>query len=268
MIELKYKQVGRLLKMKNYKKLLVGTTMVIALTLAGCSTDDGAETDTTVEDGTEQVAEAQPLVIAQPEILQIEDDVVDVAQLQANLDAINNGERLDSYEPVNEDERVLEVPTNPEFDDSVYTAKDPKDLHEGTHFLYVGRVTCPYCVMLRTNLDPVVGQLDLDLGYVDTDIPEDEQYMVEEFGLTSVPQIVVFHEGEVVASFPQQNMFLEEGVDYQSLANGLGDLTNIYLMYKHDVELTDNLEPVEEEDEVTETDSSVEEDSEGEGSEE
>ena len=262
------------MRMKNTsKRLLLGASAVIALTLAGCSTvgDNGVDGDN--GDSTEQVQQVQPLHIAKPTIAQVEDDVVDTAELQANLDAINEGERLPDYEPVNEDERVLDVQDNQEFNDSVYTLKDPKDLKEGTHFVYVGRVTCPYCTMLRVNLDPVVEQLNLGLGYVDTDNDEYNAYMVEEFGLVSVPQIVVFHEGEVVAQFPQTNMYLEAGVNYQSLANGLGDLANIYLGFKHgftieDIDEEGNvIEQVEEtteeetteEESVEETDESVEE---------
>ena len=225
--------------MKNTsKRLLLGASAVIALTLVGCTATN--ETDTDVDtDETEQVQEVQPLHIAKPDIVDIEDDVVDTAQLQANLDAINEGERLEGYEPVNEEERVLDTVEGFEPNDEHYTAKDPKDLHEGTHLVYVGRETCPYCMLLRPNLDPVVEQLGLGLGYIDTDNEEYEQIMVEEFGLRSVPMIAVFHDGEVIAEFPQQNMYLDAGVNYQSLANGLGDLTNIYLTYKHDIDVSE-----------------------------
>ena len=244
--------------MKNTsKRLLLGASAVIALTLAGCTATN--ETDTDVDtDETEQVQEVQPLHIAKPDIVDIEDDVVDTAQLQANLDSINEGERLPDYEPANEDERVLEPVEGFETNDEHYTAKDPKELHEGTHLVYVGRDTCPYCVLLRVNLDPVVEQLGLGLGYIDTDNEEHEQIMVEEFGLRSVPMIAVFHDGEVIAEFPQQNMYLDAGVNYQSLANGLGDLTNIYLTFKHDIEVSD-----EESAEDTAEESVVEETEEG-----
>lgn len=226
--------------MKNTsKRLLLGASAVIAITLVGCSNGDNDEDVVGETDNTEQVQEVQPLHIEKPEIIDIEDDVVDTAQLQVNLDAINEGERLEGYVPVNEEERVLEPVEGFETNDEHYTAKDPKDLHEGTHLVYVGRDDCPYCVLLRINLDPVVEQLGLGLGYIDTDNKEHEEYMVEEFGLRSVPMIAVFHDGEVIAEFPQQNMYLDAGVNYQSLANGLGDLTNIYLTYKHDIDVSD-----------------------------
>lgn len=250
--------------MKNTsKKWLLGASAVIALTLAGCSNEDATDTTDQVEDGTEQVQEAQPLHIAKPDIIEVDDDVVDTAQLQANLDAINEGERLEGYEPVNEDERVLDTVEGFEPNDEPYTPKDPQDLHEGTHFVYIGRNTCPYCMLLRPNLDPVVEQLELELGYIDTDNEEHEEYMVKEFGLVSVPMIAVFHEGEIIAEFPQHNMYLEEGVNYQSLANGLGDLTNIYLIYKHDIDVSEE-EPAEEpaEEPVEETEEPSEEPSE------
>lgn len=248
--------------MKNIsKRLLLGASAVIALTLAGCSIGNNDEDGAGETDSTEQVQEAQPLHIAKPDIIDIEDDVVDTAQLQANLDAINEGERLEGYEPVNEEERVLDTVDGFEPNDEHYTAKDPKDLHEGTHLVYVGRNTCPYCMLLRPNLDPVVEQLGLGLGYVDTDNKEHEEYMVKEFGLVSVPMIAVFHDGEVIAEFPQQHMYLDAGVNYQSLANGLGDLTNIYLTYKHDIEVSEE-EPTEETAEDT-AEESVEETEEG-----
>lgn len=220
---------------KASKKLLLGASAVIALTLAGCSANEDTSTEVAEETATGEVQEAQPMVIEKPEIIDVEDDEVDTAQLQANLDAINEGERLPDYVPVNDEERVLELPAGQETNDSVYRPIDPKELSEGTHLAYIGRDTCPYCVLLRTNLDPVVEQLELGLKYVDTDNKEYEQYMVENFGMQSVPMLAVFHDGEVVAMFPQANMYLAEGVDYQSLANGLGDLTNIYLTFKHDL---------------------------------
>lgn len=247
--------------MKNTsKRLLLGASAVIALTLAGCSIGNNDEDVAGETDGTEQVQEVQPLHIAKPDIIDIEDDVVDTAQLQANLDAINEGERLEGYEPVNEEERVLDTVEGFEPNDEHYTAKDPKDLHEGTHLVYVGRNTCPYCMLLRPNLDPVVEQLGLGLGYIDTDNKEHEEYMVKEFGLVSVPMIAVFHEGEVIAEFPQHNMYLDAGVNYQSLANGLGDLTNIYLIYKHDIDVSEQ-EPTEDtaEETVEETEEGSEE---------
>lgn len=230
--------------MKNTsKRLLLGASAVIALTLVGCTATNDSDTDVETDE-TGLVQEIQPLHIAKPDIEDIEDDVIDTAQLQANLDAINEGERLPGYEPVNEEERVLAEVEGFEPNDEHYTAKDPKDLQEGTHLVYVGRDTCPYCVLLRLNLDPVVEQLGLGLGYIDTGNKEHEEYMVEEFGLRSVPMIAVFHEGEVIAEFPQQNMYLDAGVNYQSLANGLGDLTNIYLIYKHDIDVSEE-EPTE-----------------------
>lgn len=247
--------------MKNTsKRLLLGASAVIALTLAGCSIGNNDEDVAGETDGTEQVQEVQPLHIAKPDIIDIEDDVVDTAQLQANLDAINEGERLEGYEPVNEEERVLDTVEGFEPNDEHYTAKDPKDLHEGTHLVYVGRNTCPYCMLLRPNLDPVVEQLGLGLGYIDTDNKEHEEYMVKEFGLVSVPMIAVFHEGEVIAEFPQQHMYLDAGVNYQSLANGLGDLTNIYLVFKHDIDVSEE-EPTEDtaEESVEETEEGSEE---------
>lgn len=219
------------------KKILLGASMVIALTLTGCGLKDKDTGQGDDKDGTEQVQEAQPLYIPQPDIMDIEDDVIDTAKLKENLDKINDGERLEDYEPVNEEERVLELPDGFEFNDSVYDLKDPKDLKEGTHLVYIGRNTCPYCTLLRVNLDPVVEQLGINLGYVDTDNKKHEDFVVKEFGLSTVPQIVVIHDGEFVATFPQEHMYLESGVNYQSLANGLGDLTNIYLSYKYDVEL-------------------------------
>ena len=247
--------------MKNTsKRLLMGASAVIALTLAGCSIGNNDEDVAGETDSTEQVQEVQPLHIAKPEILDVEDDVVDTAQLQANLDAINEGERLEGYEPVNEEERVLDTVEGFESNDEHYTAKDPKDLYEGTHLVYVGRDTCPYCVLLRVNLDPVVEQLGLGLGYIDTGNEEYEQIMVDDFGLRSVPMIAVFHDGEVIAEFPQQHMYLDAGVNYQSLANGLGDLTNIYLTYKHDIEVSEE-EPTEDtaEESVEETEEGSEE---------
>lgn len=224
--------------MKTYKSVLLGASLLATLALAGCASADNEGKDV-ASSGTEQTQEVKPLYIAKPTVMQVEDDVVDTESLQKNLDAINNGERLPDYTPVNEEERVLEVPENPTFNDEPYDIKDPKELEEGTHIVYVGRDTCPFCNMLRVNLDPVVEQLGLPLGYVDTDANEKAfgTYMEVNFGLQTVPQIYVMHEGEVVASFPQENMYLESGVDYQSLANGLGDLTNIYLSYKYDLPL-------------------------------
>lgn len=250
--------------MKTYKSVILGASLLATLALAGCATDNNGKE--VADSGTEQTQEVKPLYIAKPTVMQVEDDVVDTESLQKNLDAINNGERLPDYTPVNKEERVLEVPENPTYEDEHYEVKDPKDLEEGTHIVYIGRDTCPYCTMLRVNLDPVVEQLGLPLGYVDTDNKEFESYVVDNFGLQTVPQIYVMHEGEVVASFPQENMYLESGVDYQSLANGLGDLTNIYLSYKHDLPLEGIQDDVEGEVEEGSTEESAEDASRGDDS--
>lgn len=240
--------------MKKKKKLLFGASLLVALTLAGCTATTTPE-DASTEDSTEQVDNLTPLVIAEPGIVQVEDDKFNTEELQANLAKINEGERPDDYTPYSEDERVDEfIEGEPKYDDDAYQNIDPKDLHEGTHFVYIGRKTCPYCTMLRQNLDPVIGQLGFVMDMVDTDNKEDEAYMMENFGLETVPQIAVFHDGKVVATFPQENMYLEGGADYTSLANGMGDLINIYLNYKHDLSTEETTEDAETSEDTTATD--------------
>lgn len=246
--------------MKNIKSVLIGASLLATLTVAGCAPAEEEVKDN--GEGTESEG-ATPLHIPKPELLDVEDENVDVSAIQEKLDELNEGKRLDGYEPFNDEERVMDVPSNPEYNDSVYTKIKPTDLHDGTHLVYIGRKSCPYCNMLRYNLDPVLEQTGIPLEHIDTDNKVDEAYLVENFGLTTVPQIAVFQDGEPVATFPQANMYLENGVDYTSLANGMADMTNIYLSFKHDVPLEEEAEEVEESTPSEDTDetSSEEEDS-------
>lgn len=204
--------------------------VVSSLVLVGCENEEVEPEETVVE-------EVTPLVIAKPEIVDVEDDRYDLEKIQDNLDKINEGERLEGYKKQNDYEQIVEIPEGFETKDEVYNKIGAEELAEGTHLVYIGRDSCPYCKLLRTHLDQVVDQLGLGMDYVDTEIPEDSKIMVEDFGLQSVPQIQVFHEGEVVAEFPQSGMYLTGGADYESLSNGLGDLLNVYLGYKHDLDL-------------------------------
>lgn len=223
--------------MNKIKKGLIIPTLLAGILLVGCSDHEKGGNK---EESTEEVSEegvVSSLVIPKPTILEVEDDKFNTSNIQDKLDDINEGKRLDGYEKQNKEELVLEVPKGFKTNDEVYNKVEAKDLAEGTYLVYVGRDSCPYCNLLRVHLDQVVEQLDLNLDYIDTDDIENEETLVGEYGLESVPQIQVFHEGEVIAEYPQSGMYLEQGADYESLANGLGDLVNIYLSEKHNIDL-------------------------------
>lgn len=205
-----------------------------SLLMVGCqkAVDTGQEEDLVKQ---EEVVSA--LVIPKPDIVDVEDDRFNLGEVQQKLDEVNEGVRPDSYINAGDNEMLLGVPENFEINNEVYTLINAEDLRGGTHFVYVGKDSCSYCTLLRVHLDPIVEQLGIGMDYVDLEAGNNNEIMVNEFGVGSVPQIQVIHEGEIVAEFPKEGMYLKEGADYESLANGIGDLINVYLGYKHDIEL-------------------------------
>src|SRR5699024_6299705 len=78
--------------------------------------------------------------------------------------------------------------------------------------------------------------------------------MIEDFGVDTVVQVAVLHDGIVVATFLHALLYLDGGADYTSLANGMGDLINIYLNYKHDLSAEETTEDAETSEDTTATD--------------
>ena len=68
---------------------------------------------------------------------------------------------------------------------------------EETIFLYLGRESCPYCQQFVTKLQGISLS---DIYYIDTEEKSEALYaFAETYQITSIPQLIQFHKGEIQA---------------------------------------------------------------------
>lgn len=68
--------------------------------------------------------------------------------------------------------------------------------------LYIGRETCPYCAKLVPDLKTAMGEKNIEVFYLDVeDMTPDKRIFVDAYGVTEVPTLLTFKDGEYRSIF-------------------------------------------------------------------
>ena len=173
--------MGRMNLVNKWTKLVVLGATSMAL-LAACGTSE--EVEEVVNEPTSELV------------------TVATNTLEENLEAIENGSRPEEWDPAKDNGKEGDIGAATLFASKYLPEMNADDLREGTHVVYIGRPTCIYCNLLIQTMEPVLQGLDVSMGQVNTDKlgNRSQNYIFEELGVMTVPQVLLMHEGKIIES--------------------------------------------------------------------